>query len=120
MKRTICVEEANEVEIVFKDRTYLATFNMVSVKYMQEEIQKCGLKNLPYEHFAALALYSGIKVNHPDFTVEEANALALTMRPSDMALIINEYTHSINGASVQENEEELKKVIAQILGGKLQ
>lgn len=118
MRKTICIEDANEIEICFNDKKYLATFNMVSVKYMQEELKKCGVTNLPYEHFAALALYSGIKVNHPDFTVEEAIALAITMRPADMSVIINEYTQSINGVSVQENEEQLKKVIAQILSGK--
>ena len=30
--------------------------------------------------------------------------------------IIDEYTKSVNGVSVKENQEELKKVIAQILG----
>ena len=118
MKRTICVEEANEVEIVFNDKTYLATFNMISVKYMQCELKNSGLEALPYEHFAALALYSGIKVNHPEFTMEEANALILTMRPADVNEIVNEYTKSVNGVDIQENEEQLKKAIAQMLSGK--
>ena len=63
-----------------------------------------------------MALYSGIKVNHPDIAREEANALILTMRPADVNDIVDEYTQSVNGVSVKQNQEELKKVIAQILG----
>ena len=116
MKKTICVQEANEIEIVFNDKTYLATFNMISVRYLQEALSETGIAKLPYEHFAALARYSGIKVNHSDFTMEEATALVLTMRPADVNEVVNEYTKSVNGVDVQENEEEIKKVIAQIIG----
>lgn len=117
MKKTICVEEANEIDIVFKDRTYTATFNMKSVLYMQNEIAKTGLTSLSYEHFMALALYSGIKVNHPDFTMEEANALALTVRPVDLFSIINEYVKSSQGIEISEKDENLKNLLAQILKG---
>ena len=94
MKKTICVQEANEVDIVFRDRTYTATFNMRAVLYLQEELSKTGIKELPYEHFAAIALYAGIRVNHQGFTMEEANTLALTMRPHDLQEILEEYAKS--------------------------
>lgn len=117
MKRTICVQEANEIDIVFQDRTYTATFNMRSVLYLQEELSKLGVEKLPYEHFAALALYAGIKVNHPSYTLEEANALALTMRPYDLQEIMGEYSKSANGIDLQAQDERTKKMIAQILRG---
>lgn len=115
MKKTICVQEATEIDISFNDRIYTATFNMKSVLYMQEEIAKTGLRNLPYEHFVSLALYSGIKVNHSDFTMEEANALVMSMRPSDVNSIIEEYVKSVEGIGLTQKEEETKKMLAQIL-----
>ena len=115
-RRIICAQEANEVEIQFRDKSYVATFNMKSVRYLQEELDHAKGETISYEHFAAMALYSGIKVNHPDIAREEANALILTMRPADVNDIVDEYTKSVNGVSVKENQEELKKVIAQILG----
>ena len=118
MRKKICVQEANEIEISFKDRTYVAAFNMRAVGYMQEALQECGIENLSYEHFAALTLYSGLKVNHPDITQDEANAITLSIRPSDMGEIVESYVQSVNGTSTKENEELLKKAIAQMLGGK--
>ena len=115
-RRIICAQEANEVEIQFRDKSYVATFNMKSVRYLQEELDHAKGETISYEHFAAMALYSGIKVNHPDIAREEANALILTMRPADVNDIVDEYTQSVNGGSVKQNQEELKKVIAQILG----
>lgn len=118
MRKKICVQEADEVEIRFRDKTYVATFNMRAVGYMQEALQGLDVKNLSYEHFAGLTLYAGLKVNHPDITQEEANAMLLTMRPSDMGEVIESYVQSVNGVSVSDNEESLKKALAQILGGK--
>lgn len=114
--KKICVKPANEIEILFNDRAYTATFNMEAVMYMQEELGKSRLENISYQHFAAITLYSGIKVNHKDFEMEEAVALVMTMRPADVNEIVDEYTHSVKGVSVTENEEQLKKVIAQIFG----
>ena len=118
MRKKICVQEADEVEILFKDKTYLATFNMRAVGYMQEALQECKDQNLSYEHFSALILYSGLMVNHPDITKEEASAMVLTMRPADMEEIVDSYTRSFNGFDKKENEELLKKAIAQMLGAK--
>lgn len=115
-RRTICVQEANEIEIKFQDKSYIATFNMASVRYLQEAIDSIKDSRISYEHFAAIALYSGIKANDPGFTMEEANGMILTMRPADVNGIMEEYADSVNGVSVQENKEELKKALAQILG----
>lgn len=117
MRKKICVQEADEVEIQLKDKTYVATFNMRAVGYMQEALQESAEEALSYEHFAGMTLYAGLKVNHPDITQEEANALALTMRPADMGEIVESYVQSVNGVSVKENEEALKKAVAQMLGG---
>lgn len=114
--KKICVQPANEIEIQFSDRVYIATFNMEAVMYMQEELQESGLDKISYQHFAAIILYSGIKVNHKEFDMQEAVALAMTMRPSDVSEIVNEYTKSVNGISVAENEQQLKKAIAQMFG----
>ncbi|MFR2773745.1 MAG: hypothetical protein ACLTF1_12765 [Clostridium sp.] len=117
MRKKICVQEADEVELRFKDKTYIATFNMRAMGYMQEALQETGVEKISYEHFAALTLYSGLKVNHPDITLEEANAMILTMVPSDVEEVVESYTHSIYGISVEENEEKLKKAIAQMITG---
>ena len=115
MRKKICVREADEIELKFSDRTYVATFNMRAVGYMQEALQETGVEKISYEHFAALTLYSGLKVNHPDITLEEAKAMILTMVPSDVEEVVESYTHSIYGISVEENEEKLKKAIAQMI-----
>lgn len=117
MRKKICVREADEIELQLSDRTYVATFNMRAVGYMQEALQESGAEEISYEHFAALTLYSGLKVNHPDITPEEANAMILTMVPSDVEEVVESYTHSIYGISVEENEEKLKKAIAQMITG---
>ena len=114
--KKICVQKANEIEIEFNDKSYVATFNMESVMYMQMELQKTGIEKIPYQRFAAVALYSGIKVNHEEFSMDEAVALIMTMRPADVNKIVEEYTYSINGISPAENEEALKKALAQIMG----
>ena len=64
-----------------------------------------------------MALYAGIKVNHPDYTLEEANALALTLRPYDLQEIMGEYSKSANGIDLKAQDERTKKMIAQILRG---
>lgn len=117
MRKKICVREADEIELQLSDRTYVATFNMRAVGYMQETLQESGAEEISYEHFAALTLYSGLKVNHPDITPEEANAMILTMVPADVEEVVESYTHSIYGISVEENEEKLKKAIAQMITG---
>ena len=115
--RKISVRPANEVEINFIDKTFLATFNMVAMRHMMEALSKKneGLEEIPVEEFGAIILYSGIKVNEPDFTIEEANALALSMNPADLQEVIRDYTESTTGIDTETEEAISKKVIAQIL-----
>ena len=51
------------------------------------------------------------------FYYGEANTLALTMRPHDLQEILEEYAKSANGVDLQEQDEQAKKMIAQILKG---
>lgn len=116
--RKITARPANEIEIQFADETtLLATFNVKAMRYMMEELlekQKADAE-IPIEEFGAVVIYSGIKVNNPEFTIEEANALALSMNPVDLNEIINSYNES-TGIMDQETEEAVtKKMIAQIL-----
>lgn len=113
--RKICAQRANEIAIQFEDREFVAKFNMESVMYMQEELQKVGMDNISFQHFAAIALYSGIKVNVKEFTMDEAVAMVMNMRPSDISAVVDEYSQSVNGLDVAQNEEQLKKAVAQML-----
>lgn len=117
--KKIAVAPANEVEIVFNDRSFIATFNMRAVCYMQEELIKLNqsVTEIPTEEFGAIVLYSGIKVNHTDYTIEEAKALAMSIRPADLNEIITDYLDS-SGSMDKEMEDAItKKVIAQMLVG---
>lgn len=116
--KKITARPANEIEIQFADDTImLATFNIKAMRYMMEmlyEKEKVAA-DMPIEEFGAVIIYSGIKANNPEFTIEEANALALSMNPADLNEIINSYNES-TGIMDQETEEAVtKKVIAQIL-----
>ncbi|RFZ78792.1 hypothetical protein DS742_11825 [Lacrimispora amygdalina] len=118
--KKIAVRPANEIEIQFSDNvTMLATFNIRAMRYMMEllyEKEKVA-SDIPIEEFGAIIIYSGIKVNNPEFTIEEANAMALSMNPADLNEIIHNYNES-TGIMDQETEEAVtKKVIAQILTG---
>jgi len=118
--KKITARPANEIEIQFADDTImLATFNIKAMRYMMEmlyEKEKVAA-DIPIEEFGAVIIYSGIKANNPEFTIEEANALALSMNPADLNEIINSYNES-TGIMDQETEEAVtKKVIAQILTG---
>lgn len=118
--RKITARPANEIEIQFTDETtLLATFNIKAMRYMMEELsekQKAAAE-IPIEEFGAVVIYSGIKVNNPEFTIEEANALALSMNPADLNEIINSYNESTGIMDHETEEAVTKKVIAQILTG---
>lgn len=118
--KKITARPANEIEIQFADDTImLATFNIKAMRYMMEmlyEKEKVAA-DIPIEEFGAVIIYSGIKANNHEFTIEEANALALSINPADLNEIINSYNES-TGIMDQETEEAVtKKVIAQILTG---
>lgn len=116
MKKVLQVKEANELELCFTDKTLTARFDMRAVSIMQDELRKIReIRRMPFERIAAIILYSGIKVNHEEFTMDEAVALALTIRPCDLNEIVKDYVESIQGT--WDPNEEVKKTIAQILPG---
>ena len=56
-------------------------------------------------------------MNHTDYTIEEAKALAMSIRPADLNEIITDYLDS-SGSMDKEMEDAItKKVIAQMLVG---
>lgn len=116
--RRMTARPANKIEIQFVDGTVmLATFNVLAMRYMMEllyEKEKTA-SDIPIEEFGAIIIYSGIKVNNPDFTIEEANAMALSMNPADLNEIINYYSDSAGIMDSETKEAVTKKVIAQIL-----
>lgn len=118
--KKITARPANEIEIQFSDNvTMLATFNIKAMRYMMEllyEKEKTA-SDIPIEEFGAIIIYSGIRVNNPEFTIEEANALALSMNPADLNEIINSYNESAGIMDPETEEAVTKKVIAQILTG---
>ena len=118
--KKITARPANEIEIQFTDETtLLATFNIKAMRYMMEELsekQKAATE-IPIEEFGAVVIYSGIKVNNPEFTIEEANALALSINPADLNEIIHSYNESTGIMDPETEEAVTKKVIAQILTG---
>lgn len=116
--KKITARPANEIEIQFTDETtLLATFNIKAMRYMMEELseKQKEVTEIPIEEFGAIVIYSGIKVNNPDFAIEEANALALSMNPADLNEIINSYNQSTQTMDTETEEAATKKVIAQIL-----
>lgn len=86
---------------------------------MQEELIKLNqsVTEIPIEEFGAIVLYSGIKVNHTDYTIEEAKALAMSIRPADLNEIITDYLDSTGSMDKEMEDAITKKVIAQMLVG---
>ncbi|WP_143318926.1 hypothetical protein [Clostridium sp. HBUAS56010] len=116
MARRITAMPVEEIIIAFNDKEMVATFNMKAVSYMQQELFKSKKKKNSITEFGSLVLYGGIKANDPNFTIEEARALALTINPSSLNEIIEAYTESI-GASAENEllDEAKKKILAQMI-----
>ncbi len=113
--KTINVLPVEELEIKFKDgKTYKASFNMLAVGYMQQALLSKNVEEISVLEFGAVVLYGTIKANDAGFTLDEARALALAMRPADLNDIIQEYMDSM-GADNELAKESQKKVIAQML-----
>ena len=113
--KTINVLPVEELEIKFKDgKTYKASFNMLAVGYMQQALLSKDVEEISVPEFGAVVLYGTIKANDAGFTLDEARALALAMRPADLNDIIQEYMDSM-GADNELAKESQKKVIAQML-----
>ena len=117
--RKIAVAPANEVEIQFSDKSFVATFNMKAICYMQEELIRLNkdMEEIPIVEFGAIVLYAGIKANQEDYTMEEARALALAIRPADLNDIISDYLDSAGVVDKELDDAIAKKVIAQMLVG---
>ncbi len=117
--KKIAVRPANEIEISFNDKKMLATFNIKAMRYMLEALSEKGkrVSEIPIEEFGAVVIYSGIKVNDPEFTMEEAVALALSINPADLESIIKDYNQSAGIMDIETEEELTKKIIAQMLVG---
>lgn len=115
--KTIKVKPIEEIEFVLNDKTYLCSFNMLSMAYMQEAITTldCRLDELSTAHLVSLMLYAGIKANDGDFTQEEANALAMQLDPGCFNDIISSYEEAVTGSMDEKDKERLKKMVAQYL-----
>ncbi len=113
--KTINVKPVEDISIRLKDKTYTCSFNMLTMAYLQEEIVKIKetISEVSPAHTAALILYAGIKTNEPDFTVEEANALALNMSPAHYAEIMGHFNESMLTSMSKEQDMAAKKMIAQ-------
>lgn len=114
MAKKITALPAEEIIIKFNDNELKATFNMLAVGYMQHELTKKRKKKLTMVDLGVLILYSGIRVNQPDFTLEEARALALTINPASL----NEIIEACMESAGTENElitEAQKKNMMQML-----
>lgn len=113
MSKKVTALPAEEVVIQFNDKELKATFNMLAIGYMQEELAKPGNKKLTISEFGGLVLYGGIKANDPDFTIEEARALAFAVSPVSLNEIIESYMKSA-GTENEMMDEAKKKIVAQM------
>lgn len=115
--KTIKVKPIDPIQIQLNDKEYICTFSMLGMAYMQEELGKLEgkLNEISPARMTALILYSGIKPNEPEFTIEEANALAVQMGPSHYSDIIGAYNEAIYDSMDQSGQDKLKKAIAQYL-----
>lgn len=112
--KEITVLPADEIIIKFNDKELKATFNMLAVGYMQEELAKPGNKKISITEFSGLILYGGIRVNNPSYTLKEGMALAKTIRPVDLNEIIEQYIESTGGNN-EMVEEAKKKILMEML-----
>lgn len=115
MKKKISILPAREVELEFTDGTILkASFNMTAVAYMQEALFGYTEK-IDMTEFGAIVLYGAIHVNHEEYTIEDAKALARGMAPASLNEIINEYTDSLGNIGSGELGDIQKKTMMDML-----
>lgn len=116
MSKTITALPAEEIEIKFKDKSLIAIFNMKAVGYMQQELLKTKRNKNSILDFGIVVLYGGLRASDPNFKLEEARALALTMNPASLNEIIEAYMESAcTGGENESMEEAKKKILAQML-----
>ena len=115
--KTINVAPIDEIEIKLKDKTYICSFNMLSMAYMQEKLVELDIDwtEIKQSTICQLVVYGGIKANHEEFTYEEAGILVRALGPSDFNDIIGIYQSSIINGLDAKGKENLKKLTAQYI-----
>lgn len=113
----INVKPCKTITFALKDREYRCTFNMLAMAYMQEELSKIDkpLTEVSPARMASIILYSGIKANHEDFTMDEAVALAMNLGPAVYGDMIAEYNDAMIKSMDKEKAKLAKKLTAQYL-----
>lgn len=118
---TINVKPVPEILIKFKDRSYVCTFNMIAMANMQEAIGTIedgeSLDAISPAHMCAFVLYSGIKANNEEFTMDEAKALAMQIGPGSYGEIIGMFNEAVSDSMNEKDRKLLKKMLAQKMFG---
>lgn len=115
--KSINVAPLDEIEIKLKDKTYICSFNMLSMAYIQEELVKldCDWTEITPAKMCQLVLYGGIKGNDEEFTFEEAGELARLLGPANYNEIVSMYSNSITSGMDRKAQANLKKLSAQYM-----
>jgi len=105
--KTFKVKPAEVFALQFKDgKKVKMSFNTKSMSILAEQINNKKISLAGPDFFSAI-IYSGAKSCNPDFTIEEADAIYVTLEescPDALNGIVDEYC---NATGV--NTEELKK-----------
>ena len=116
---TVNVKPVQEILIKLKDKEYVCSFNMLAMANMQEALGTLvdgeNISNISPAHMCAFVLYSGIKANNEDFTMDEAKALAMQMGPGAYGEIIGLFNDSVTDSMNEKDKKQLKKIIAQMM-----
>lgn len=118
---TINVKPVPEIKIRLKDRDYICSFNMIAMANMQEALGTLegdeNLANISPAHMCAFVLYSGIKANNENFTMDEAKALAMQIGPGSYGEIIGMFNEAVSDSMNEKDRNFLKKMLAQKMFG---
>lgn len=120
--KTINVKPVESIKIQLKDKTYICTFNMLSMAYIQEclgELGEMKLGEISPARMASILLYGGIRANDESITYEEAQALAIQMGPANYGDVIATFNASMLDSMQEEDAKAIKKFIAQTLNSVL-
>lgn len=115
--KTIKVAPIDEIKIELKDKTYICSFNMLSMAYIQDELTKlnCDWTEITQMKMCQLILYGGIKSNDEEFTFEDATKLVRILPPSSYGEIMSIYTESVMSGMDKKAKDNLKKLTAQYM-----
>lgn len=116
--KTINVKPVESIKIQLNDKTYICSFNMLSMAYIQECFQELGdmkLGEVSPARMASILLYCGIRANDDEITQDEARALAMQMGPANYGDIIGMFNSSMMDSMDDKDSKALKKLIAQTL-----